>query len=426
MACLRIVDPARRLQSCKAALTLSVGSATYDSEHCPGPETSMPSIRFLHTSDLHLGKRFGRFAEETRMALLQARQEILSRLAKLAQAHDATHVLIAGDMFDTETPSDRVQRQALAAMGAAPELQWWIIPGNHDSGAAEPLWASLRSHLPENVHLLMTAEPVQMAPGVMLLPAPCSHRFPGQDLTAWMDECETGDNALRIGLVHGGVLEFGSSAAGGGDSAETISPQRAQAARLDYLALGDWHGRFEVNPRTQYSGSPEPDRFKHAGRGQCLLVELAGPGQAPLVQPIETGQYHWQEVALDLTPETDPEAAVTSLLPPERADWRYHLMLIRASGWVTPPQRLALEQAVARYAPEFCHLELDLSAVGTEHQAGDLDLIARGGALRVAAQELMQAAEDPALAEQDRRVASAALNRLFAYTQGDGDGGERA
>ena len=99
----------------------------------------MPSIRFLHTSDLHLGKRFGRFAEETRMALLQARQEILARLAKLAQAHDATHVLIAGDMFDTETPSDRVQRHALAAMGAAPELQWWIIPGNHDSGAAEPL-----------------------------------------------------------------------------------------------------------------------------------------------------------------------------------------------------------------------------------------------------------------------------------------------
>ena len=90
------------------------------------------------------------------------------------------------------------------------------------------------------------------------------------------------------------------------------------------------------------------------------------------------------------------------------------------------PQRLALEQAVARYAPEFCHLEPDLSAVGTEHQAGDLDLIARGGALRVAAQELMQAAEDPALAEQDRRVASAALNRLFAYTQDDGDGGERA
>ena len=72
----------------------------------------MPSIRFLHTSDLHLGKRFGRFAEETRMALLQARQEILARLAKLAQAHDATHVLIAGDMFDTETPSERVQRQA--------------------------------------------------------------------------------------------------------------------------------------------------------------------------------------------------------------------------------------------------------------------------------------------------------------------------
>lgn len=383
----------------------------------------MTSLRFLHSSDLHLGKRFGQFGEETRMALQQARQEVLFRLAEMARAQDAAHVVIAGDMFDTETPSERVQRQALAAMGAAQGLEWWIIPGNHDSAAAEPLWTALQAHAPENVHLLLQPEPVQMAPGVRMLPAPCSHRFAGRDLTAWMDDCSSDPGSLRIGLAHGGVLEFASQTTNDG-SGETIAPDRASRAGLDYLALGDWHGRLQVNERTHYSGTPEADRFKHAGRGQCLLVEIAGAGQPPQVQPLEVGQFHWQEVTLDLTPSTDIAAAIQDLLPAERADWRYHLLRIRAVGWATPPQRLALGQEVARYAPEFCHLDLDLSDLGDEHQVEDLDLIGRGGALRVAAEDLMRACEDPALAEAERQVAAAALNRLFAYSQDEGEPGE--
>lgn len=385
----------------------------------------MPPFRILHTSDLHLGKRFGRFEEETRMALQQARQDILPRLAALARDHRAAHVLMAGDTFDTETPSDRVQRQALAAMGAAGDLHWWIIPGNHDSAAAEPLWAALSDHALENVHLLMSPEPIEMAPGIVLLPSPCSHRFAGRDLTAWMDGCDTEPGALRIGVAHGGVVDFGSEAGSDG-AGETISPKRAGLARLDYLALGDWHGSLRVDERTHYSGAPEADRFKHAGRGKCLLVEIAASGLPPQVETLETGQYHWQEAALDLTPATDITAAIEDLLPADRAEWRFHLLQIRASGWATPPQRLALEQSIARLAPEFCHLELVSDSLGTEHQIEDLDLIGPGGALRVAAEELMQAAKDTALTEEDRKVASAALNRLFAYAQTDIKAEERS
>jgi len=382
----------------------------------------MPPFRFLHTSDLHLGKRFGRFEEETRMALQQARQDILPRLAALARDKQASHILIAGDTFDTETPSDRVQRQALAAMGAANDLSWWVIPGNHDSAAAEPLWAAISSHAPDNVHLLMSPEPVEMAPGVVLLPAPCSHRFTGRDLTAWMDGCATTADQLRIGLAHGGVVDFGSE---GGDG-ETISPRRSGLARLDYLALGDWHGSLRVDDRTYYSGTPEADRFKHAGRGKCLLVELSASAQVPQVETLEVGQYHWHDVALDLTPTTDIAAAMDGLLPPDRSEWRFHLLRIRATGWATPPQRMALDQSIARLAPEFCHLDLVAEDLGTEHHVDDLDLIGLGGALRVAAEELMHAANNTATSQEDRAVASAALNRLFAYVQADSDAEDRS
>jgi hypothetical protein len=88
--------------------------------------------------------------------------------------------------------------------------------------------------------------------------------------------------------------------------------------------------------------------------------------------------------------------------------------------------RLALEQAVTQVAPEFCHFSLETSGLRSEYQLSDLDLIATNGALRAAAEELMRSAEDTGQAQSARDIASAALNRLFAYAQEDvatGEGG---
>ncbi|WP_405109628.1 metallophosphoesterase [Phaeobacter sp. BS52] len=370
----------------------------------------MTSLRLLHTSDLHLGKRFGQFDEETRAALQQARQGILSRLAGIATAEGAGHVLIAGDLFDTETPSARVIRQALAAMAAADPVQWWIIPGNHDSGAAEPLWAEMARHAPQNVHLLMQPTPVEIAPGATLLPAPCERRFAGQDRTIWMDSAETPEGHLRIGLAHGAVLDFDRDQNG----AETIATNRASSARLDYLALGDWHGDFTLNGHSRYPGTPERDRFKHPGRGSCLLVDLPGPGQPPQLRPVEVGQYHWQDLALELAPGQDIGTLIREALPDDPQDWPNCLIRIRARGWVTADQHMQLSGFVAEQAPAFCHLSLDGDDLRIEHRAEDLDQIATTGALRAAAELLMAESQNSALGEEARDVAAAALNRLYA------------
>ncbi|SEO41874.1 Calcineurin-like phosphoesterase [Salinihabitans flavidus] len=373
----------------------------------------MPAFRFLHTSDLHLGKRFGTFEEEIRADLQQARLGIVATLARTAADHGAGHVLIAGDSFDTETPSQRLIRQTLATMGETSALHWWIIPGNHDSLGAELIWTVMQAHAPDNVHLLTDPAPTQIAPGVTLLPAPCPRRFPGTDLTAWMDGCETPQEHLRIGLAHGGVIDFGSDEPGG----DIISPRRAETARLDYLALGDWHGIFTFDERTRYSGTPERDRFKHAGRGGCLLVDLPGPGAPPLVTEVETGKYNWQERTLRLTPGDDAAEALIRLLPHDRTDWRHTLLKITAEGWCHLPERLRLSRAAAEIAPEFCHFDLNDGPLQTEYSADDLDDIAQGGALRMAAETLRNDAENTDLARRDRDVSAAALNRLYGLVQ---------
>ncbi|MFC3119493.1 hypothetical protein ACFOHS_19610 [Jhaorihella thermophila] len=49
-------------------------------------------FRFIHSSDLHLGKGFGTLPEDLRGRLIEARHEVLARLAQAARDHGAAHV----------------------------------------------------------------------------------------------------------------------------------------------------------------------------------------------------------------------------------------------------------------------------------------------------------------------------------------------
>ena len=375
----------------------------------------MTAFRFIHSSDLHLGRRFGNYPEDIRGRLVEARHAAIDSLSSAARDHGAGHVLIAGDLFDTETPSDRVWRQALAAMAAAEDVQWWIIPGNHDSLAAEALWDPIRAQPPDNMHFCDAAEPVEIAPGAMLLPSPVPSRFPGRDATEWMADCATPDGSLRIGLAHGGIATFGSE----DDGAETIPPDRATSGGLDYLALGDWHGFMRVDNRTCYSGSPERDRFKHQGRGICLAVTIQGPGAVPEVAEIATGRFGWYDIPLLLTPEKDASDALAGALPEDGSGRRDTLVRVQASGWIRLPQRMELARAAEDATPEFGYFELKDSELATEYAPEDLDDIAPGGALRMAAEVLHGDAEDAAMSAEDSAIAEASLRRLYGYVTED-------
>ena len=374
----------------------------------------MTEFRFIHSSDLHLGHRFGNFSEDIRGRLVEARHTTIDALANAARDHRADHVFIAGDLFDTETPSDQVWRQALAAMGAAEGLRWWIILGNHDSLAAEALWDCVRAQSPDNINLADTPEPVEIVPGVVLLPSPAPSRFPGRDLTDWMPGCSTPEGCLRIGLAHGSTITFGSE----DDGTETIPPDRAASAGLDYLALGDWHGFVQIGERTFYSGSPERDRFKHQGRGTCLAVTILAPGAIPQVAQIETGQFVWSEIPLSLTPEQDASSAFSAVLPSNGTVRRDTLLRVHASGWIHLPQRMELTRAAEDTAPEFWYFEFRDAELATECAPADLDEIAPSGALRMAADALYEKAKGAESSVEDRAVAEAALRRLYGYVTG--------
>jgi DNA repair exonuclease SbcCD nuclease subunit len=373
------------------------------------------TFRFIHSSDLHLGRRFANIPQPSdsniRGRLMEARHAAISKLASVAKAHNAEHVLLAGDTFDTATPSAGVIRQALSAMADAANVTWWLLPGNHDNlRDGEPLWEEISRNAPPNVRAVTEAEPIDMGDGATLLPCPVEWRSAGVDPTERLMTMPSDESSIRLGLAHGGVTDFT-------ESGDVIAPDRDRSARLEYLALGDWHGRMAVSTRVHYPGSPEQDRFKHGRPGLCLAVEIEGPGGEPRVTEVETGTFHWTESELPLAPRQDASTALAEILP--RANRRDILMRVHATGWAGLADQALLRRAAEQVAPEFAFFEISTGRLSTQYDASDIDEIDRAGALRLAANALKDDAENDSFSPSDRAIASDALARLYSYVKED-------
>ncbi len=363
--------------------------------------------RFLHTADWQIGRQFASFDPEHAPILAEARIAVVERLAALALEHRVDAVLVAGDVFDAQTVSERTLRRLFNALAAYPG-PWLLIPGNHDAALAESVWtrAQRLGAVPSHVHLLLAPElRLFEAQGFAALPAPLAQRHTYNDLTAWFDEADTPAGLLRIGLAHGSVQGLLSEDI---DSANPIAPERAASARLDYLALGDWHGCKRIDARTWYAGTPEPDRFKDNGSGQALLVEIDAPGAEPRVTQLQVGRFRWQAIAGVLQVASDADALEAQL---EGLD-AHDVVDLRVQGRIDLAGLQRLQAAIGRAEARARHLQADLSALRLEPTDEDIAGLRADGYLGEVMQELReaQAGADPAQA----RIAQDALALLAA------------
>ncbi len=86
-------------------------------------------MKFLHISDLHLGKRLNEFS------MIEDQKYILERILEIAKSEKADAVLIAGDIYDKYVPSTEAVElfDDFIVRLAACKFPTFIISGNHDS-----------------------------------------------------------------------------------------------------------------------------------------------------------------------------------------------------------------------------------------------------------------------------------------------------
>ncbi|HEX4079078.1 MAG TPA: DNA repair exonuclease [Rhizomicrobium sp.] len=364
-------------------------------------------VRLLHTADWQIGKRFSGFGDEAGVLLCVQRLKTVERVAALAAERNVDVVLVAGDVCETNTVKDETLRRLMNATRAFGG-PWILLPGNHDSALVESVWTRMqRLGLPGNLRLALTPEPILLlGDSLAILPAPLQRRHEARDITEWFDEAKTPDHAVRVGLAHGSVANRLPRPS---EAPNTIADDRSERARLDYFALGDWHGTLGIAPRTWYSGTPEPDRFRDNDPGNVLIVALDGPGAAPIVERVPVGHFCWTSIEQRVSREEDANTLDESLAAapePERI-----VAELRLSGTVDLALRRRIEDVVARHAARYHVLRTDMEALVAEPTDDDLDRIDRMGFIRAAIDELRLRARNPADPEQ--QTARAALERLY-------------
>jgi DNA repair exonuclease SbcCD nuclease subunit len=370
-------------------------------------------MRFLHTSDWQIGKAFGVFADEATRDILRAeRLDVIGRIGRLAREHNASAILVAGDIYDEPMPSDRTLRQPIERMRQFPGLTWHLIPGNHDPHIASGVWDRLRRvGLPGNVVTHTTPEPVQEGEA-WVVPAVLDRRHVMGDPTEHFDTAATPEGAVRIGLAHGSMAQFGSDAS---STHNLIAYDRSERAGLGYLALGDWHGAQSIGPRSWYAGTPEVDGFDLGGRGggEVLLVDLAGPAAMPSVTPLATGRFVWRRESAALVDDA-AVAALDRRVRALHADPSLVLLWLKVSGTLSTAGLIAFERLIRDgLGSALGALRLDDAALVAQPSADDLAALGRAGSVGIAANELARVMDDPAGTE--RGTARDALRRLYLF-----------
>jgi exonuclease SbcD len=281
-------------------------------------------LRLLHTADVHLGARHTDLGEQA--AAQRERQFAAFKAAvDLAVAEKVDVVLIAGDLFDSNTQPKRSVERVAAELARLVEakIRTVIIPGTHDVYDRSSLYrvhdlAALAGSTADDdlVTVLTPDRPsVHLASCDVIVHGPvfATKRAPHSPLRDL--KVSAGDGATwHVGMVHGSL-----SIPDRTDRDEVVfTREEIGATGLDYLALGHWHSgqRGKAGTTTwAYSGAPEPVAVTQDGAGKVLLVELLEVNGARVVRIDEraVGRTRFEKLDIDAAAVADQPAVVAAI-----------------------------------------------------------------------------------------------------------------
>jgi DNA repair exonuclease SbcCD nuclease subunit len=361
-------------------------------------------LSILHSADWQIGKPFARVQDpDKRAKLRQTRIDCIERIGARGQEQAASLLLVAGDLFDSPTPSSSDVSAVCQAIGRL-QIPVLVIPGNHDHGAPGSVWhqaffqAEQQRRAP-NLQVLLERRPVVLDEAIVL-PCPLLRRHESDDPTAWIRDLDwsllPGDRP-RILLAHGSVQGFGADDL---DADEENPASDRNRLRLDpglvdvvdYVALGDWHGMKQVNSKSWYSGTPEPDRFPRNAdyRGAQVLAVRVSRGGLPAVSPVDTGSLHWIQQRVEFREDEDLQRLERNLKEQLGDEPGQHLLLLEESGSLSFEAHRRYEALIERLEAQLLRLKRR-GRCGLTPDAAELD-------------QLTGRADDPLITSVARRL----------------------
>ena len=247
-------------------------------------------MKLIHISDLHIGKKIHGFA------MLEDQKYILDRFLEIVQTERPDAILIAGDVYDTPTPSAEAVSlfDDFIVRLASYHIPTFIISGNHDS--AERLSFGSRLIDISGIHFSPTysgqVEPtiltdehgdvaIYMLPFVR--PATVRALFPEATVGSFTDAMAVSIENMHIDTSVRNVLiahafVTGASTSGSEESyvgtAENVDA--CVFADFDYVALGHIHRPQNIGEHIRYSGSILKYSFSEVNHDKSVTIVNMG------------------------------------------------------------------------------------------------------------------------------------------------------
>ncbi len=248
-------------------------------------------MKFLHISDLHIGKRVNEFS------MIDDQQYILSQILSAADAHMPDAVLIAGDVYDKSVPPAEAVTLlddflcALSLRG----IKVFVISGNHDSperiafgarimsgggvymsqvygGSVQPVTLTDR-HGDVDIFMLPFIKPVHVR---RFYPDAQVEDY-NQAVACAVENMELRPDNRSVLITHqfvtgGERTESEEISVGGSDNVDA-----GIFRAFDYVALGHLHKPQHITrPEVRYCGSPLKYSFSEAGHTKSVTVVTLG------------------------------------------------------------------------------------------------------------------------------------------------------
>lgn len=243
-------------------------------------------MKFLHLSDLHLGKRVNEFP------MLADQKAILAQILKVADDERPNAVLIAGDVYDKSVPPVEAVElfDDFLVKLAARKLPVYVIGGNHDS--PERLAFCNRLIDASGIHISPAyggdVRPLSLADGYgkvniymlpFVKPANVRRYFPEEQIESYTDAVRVAISKMQVNAAERNLLVTHQFVTGAARcDSEEISVGGADNVDLsvfdafDYVALGHIHGAQNISPRVRYCGTPLKYSFSEAKQQKSVTV----------------------------------------------------------------------------------------------------------------------------------------------------------
>ena len=211
-------------------------------------------MKIIHTADIHLDSPLVGVADPVlrRYELVKAFESI----AEYARNSGAAAVIVAGDLFDEQSVSERTVR-SVADVISRSSAEWFVLKGNH--GGSDPY--DLLARLCGKIKFFGEDWTYFDLAGVTV----CGRELGNNDVEQWRN-LRLDSSRYNIVVLHGDV----------DDASYGFVDKKALAeSGAKYVALGHRHAFCKMcfgKVRACYSGSPEPRGFDECA--QTGFVEI--------------------------------------------------------------------------------------------------------------------------------------------------------